>query len=160
LTVTKDNVVSLNGSSTKLATGRTLKVALNSTNASTAFNGEANVHDIGVSGTLAPGNGGTGQTTLKNAANSLINALDTGSSTPVDADYYISQYVGGGTTTTTYHRRPMSALWSYISGKSDARYVNLSGDTMTGSLTISHAANATMNHTTTNPRIVFSDNGT
>ena len=160
LTVTKDNVVSLNGSSTKLATGRTLKVALNSTNASTAFNGEANVHDIGVSGTLAPGNGGTGQTTLKNAANSLINALDTGSSTPVDADYYISQYVGGGTTTTTYHRRPMSALWSYISGKSDARYVNLSGDTMTGSLTISHAANATMNHTTTNPRIVFSESGT
>ena len=160
LTVTKDNVVSLNGSSTKLATGHTLKVALGSTNASTAFDGTANVHDIGVSGTLAPGNGGTGQTTLKNAANSLINALDTGSSTPTDADYYISQYVGGGTTTTTYHRRPMSALWSYISGKSDARYVNLSGDTMTGSLTISHAANDTMNHTTTNPRIVFSENGT
>ena len=49
-----------------------------------------------------------------------MNALDTGSSTPVDADYYISQYVGGGTTTKTYHRRPMSALWSYIKGKTDA----------------------------------------
>ena len=98
----------------KLTYGRTLKVNLDSTNASTAFDGSANVHDIGVNGTLAPGNGGTGQTTLKNAANSLINALDTGSTTPIDADYYISQYVGGGTTTTTYHRRPMSALWSYI----------------------------------------------
>lgn len=50
-------------------------------------------------------------------ANALMNALDTGSSTPVDADYYISQYVGGGTSTTTYHRRPMSALWDYIKGK-------------------------------------------
>ena len=47
----------------------------------------------------------------------MLNSLSTGSTTPIDADYYISQYVGGGTTTTTYHRRPMSALWSYISGK-------------------------------------------
>lgn len=52
--------------------------------------------------------------------NTWINQLSTGSSTPVDADYYISQYVGGGTSTTTYHRRPMSALWSYISGKISA----------------------------------------
>lgn len=50
-------------------------------------------------------------------ANALMNALDTGSSTPTDADYYISQYVGGGTSTTTYHRRPVSALWEYIKGK-------------------------------------------
>ena len=62
-------------------------------------------------------NGGTGQTSLVNSANALINALSTGSSDPTDADYYISQYVGGGTTTTTYHRRPMSALWNYIKGK-------------------------------------------
>jgi len=51
------------------------------------------------------------------AANSLLNALSTGSSDPQDADYYISQYVGGGTTTTSYHRRPMSALWNYIKTK-------------------------------------------
>ena len=49
--------------------------------------------------------------------NTWINQLGAGSSTPVDADYYISQYVGGGTTTTTYHRRPMSALWNYVKGK-------------------------------------------
>ena len=74
--------------------------------------------------------GGTGQTSLINAANSLLNSLSTGSSTPVDADYYISQYVGGGTTTTTYHRRPMSALWSYISGKisSSGTYVTIGTD--------------------------------
>ena len=90
----------------------------------------------GVTGTLGVGNGGTGQTSAKNAANAFLNALDTGSSTPVDADYYISQYVGGSTTTTTYHRRPMSALWSYISNKISASgtYVQKSGDVMTGTL--------------------------
>ena len=51
-----------------------------------------------------------------------INQLTEGTSTPVDADYYVSQYVSGGTTTTTYHRRPMSALWTYIKGKADAVY--------------------------------------
>lgn len=100
---------------TKLETSRTLQTNLASTSTA-SFDGSANASP-GVTGTLGVGNGGTGQTTAKNAANAFMNALDTGSSTPVDADYYISQYVGGGTTTTTYHRRPMSALWSYISGK-------------------------------------------
>ncbi|MBR1810975.1 MAG: hypothetical protein IJ766_04905 [Clostridia bacterium] len=78
------------------------------------------------SGTLAVARGGTGQTTLANAANSLINALSTADSTPADADYYVSQYAKGGTTTTTYHRRPLSALWAYIKGKADAVYAALS----------------------------------
>ena len=67
--------------------------------------------------TVTVAQGGTGKTTGNAAANYFMNALDTGTSTPVDADYYISQYVGGGTTTTTYHRRPMSALWAYVKGK-------------------------------------------
>lgn len=50
----------------------------------------------------------------------LINALSAGTSTPQDADYYVSQYAGGGSTTTTYHRRPMSALWTYIKSKADS----------------------------------------
>lgn len=66
--------------------------------------------------------GGTGQTTLVNSANVLINALGTASDTPKDADYYVSQYAGGGTTTTTYHRRPMSSLWAYVKGKADSAY--------------------------------------
>lgn len=61
-------------------------------------------------GTLPAAAGGTGKTTLKDAANALINALDTGSSNLTANDYVITQYVGGGTTTTTYHRRPASAL--------------------------------------------------
>lgn len=47
----------------------------------------------------------------------MINTLNTSSTTPSDSDYYVAQYAGGGTTTTTYHRKPMSALWSYIKGK-------------------------------------------
>ena len=52
--------------------------------------------------------------------NTMINALSAGTSTPQDADYYVSQYVGGGSTTTTYHRHPMSALWTYIKSKADS----------------------------------------
>lgn len=54
--------------------------------------------------------GGTGKTTLKDSANTLINALDTGSSPLTANDYVITQYVGGGTTTTTYHRRPANQV--------------------------------------------------
>lgn len=50
-------------------------------------------------------------------ASDIINQLSVGDSTPSDGDYYVSQYAGGGTTHTTYHRRPLSALWNYISGK-------------------------------------------
>ena len=75
-----------------------------------------------ISDTLPISKGGTGKTTGVDAANTLINSLSTGDSTPTDADYYIAQYVGGGTTTTTYHRRPMSALWNYIKSKADSVY--------------------------------------
>mgnify|MGYP006891092024 CR=1 FL=1 len=55
--------------------------------------------------------------------NEMINTqLTTGSSTPSDNDFYIAQYAGGGSTTTTYHRRPVSALWTYIKDKADAIY--------------------------------------
>lgn len=77
------------------------------------YNGSAAV-DVGVIGAAY---GGSGKTTLKESANVFIQSLDTASSTPQDADYYISQYAGGGDTTKTYHRRSMSALWTYIKSK-------------------------------------------
>lgn len=54
--------------------------------------------------------------------NTMTNALTTGASTPTDADYYVSQYVGGGTSTSTatFHRRPMSTLWAYIKSKAES----------------------------------------
>ena len=93
-----------------------------------------------ITGTVAVEHGGTGQTTARNAANAFMNALEGGSSVPVDADYYISQYVGGGTTTTTYHRRPMSALWSYIKGKIES--IVLSSSTHSTSTTTAATSSA------------------
>ena len=61
--------------------------------------------------------GGTGKPTGVDASNYFLNSLSVGTSTPVDNDYFISQFVGGGSEVTTYHRRPMSSLWSYINSK-------------------------------------------
>ena len=132
----------------KLKTARNLKVALNSTVAQ-SFDGSADVENIGVGGTLSVTNGGTGQTTAKDACNDFINALDTGSSTPVDNDYYVSQYVNGGTTTTTYHRKPMSALWNYIKGKIQSVALTIGStasaiaETLYGSLTVKNSNGTT-----------------
>lgn len=100
--------------------------------------------------------GGSGKTTLADSANAYINALTTGASNPVDADYYVCQYAGGGTTTTTYHRRPHSALYNYLKGKFDSvyapthshSYLPLAGGTLTGTLTC--RAIATSAHNTYN----------
>ena len=72
----------------------------------------------------------------------LINKLDTGSSTPTDADYYVCQYAGGGTATTTYHRRPMSAMWNWIKAKTDTLYPTKSGSGATGTWGISISGNS------------------
>lgn len=63
--------------------------------------------------------GGTGTNAASKSAltSTLINSLSTESSTPSDADYYVSQHAKGGTTNTSYYRRPVSALWEYIKGK-------------------------------------------
>ena len=95
--------------------------ALNGSNITQGTVAAARIADLDASkittGTLPVARGGTGQTTAQAASNSFLNALSTGSSTPLDADYFISQHVGGGTTTTTYYRRPFSALWEYIKNK-------------------------------------------
>ena len=67
-----------------------------------------------------------GSNVTREGVSTLINKLSTGSSTPVDADYYISQSVGGGTTDTTYYRRPMSALWKWIYPKTISKSESVS----------------------------------
>jgi len=63
---------------------------------------------------------------ILNSLSKLINALSTGTSTPVDADYFISQYVGGGTSNTDYYRRPISTLWNYLKSKLSNFYISAS----------------------------------
>lgn len=96
---------------------------------------------------------GSSPVTVNITTNKLINGLSTATATPQDGDYFISQFVGGGTKTTTYHRRPMSALWAYIKGKTDAQYATsghthsnylpLTGGTLTGNLTTNGTLTAT-----------------
>lgn len=65
---------------------------------------------------------GKSNTNHSHDLSAMINALGTGTTTPVDTDYYISQYVGGGASNTTYLRRPVSSLWTYMKGKADTVY--------------------------------------
>ena len=82
------------------------------------YNGSAAI-DVG---TIGAAYGGSGKTSLVDSANAFINALATGSTTPEDDDYFISQWVGGGTSTTTFHRRKISTLYSYMKNKMDSVY--------------------------------------
>lgn len=70
------------------------------------------------------------------SANAYLNSLSISSAAPADNDYFISQYSSGGTAITTYHRRPVSALYTYIQSRADGRYLRLSGGTITGQLYI------------------------
>lgn len=92
------------------------------------------------------GSNGTGT-----GVSALINKLSTGSSTPVDADYYISQSVGGGTTGTTYYRRPMSALWKWIYPKT----ISTSESVSNGGVTISPGSSNEINFGTSAGNLFF-----
>ena len=99
-------------------------------------------------GVIGAAYGGSGKTTLKDSANAFMNALETGTSTPADNDYYISQYAGGGTTTTTYHRRPMSALWAYIKSKIPSWALAASKPSYTAAEVGAEASGAVSTHNT------------
>lgn len=108
------------------------------------YDGSAAI-DVGV---IDAAHGGTGKTSLLDSANALINALDSETSTPVDADYFIT---GGA----TYHRRPMSALYAYMKGKMDSVYqakgvVPIASSTALGGVKVGSgltiAADGTLNH--------------
>ena len=72
---------------TTLATGRTLKVNLTSTSASTAFNGAADITDIGVSGILPIAQGGTNSSTAL-TANRLMRSNSNGDAIVCSSNIY------------------------------------------------------------------------
>ena len=74
----------------------------------------------------------------------MINALDTGTSTPTDSDYYVTQYAGGGTTNTEYLRRPVSALATYVNSKLAAVARSGSYSDLSGRPTIPSVGNGTV----------------
>ena len=113
------------GTATKLANVRTIQTNLGKTDA-VNFDGSSNVTP-GVTGTLPIGNGGTGQTTAENAANTLLNGLSTGDSDITnDETIIITQNIDP--TKNTYHRRPVKFLWNYIKAKADQIYLGKSAN--------------------------------
>lgn len=106
------------GSIIELVDNRISDADISSWNSKPSATHEHSASDI-TSGILATARGGTGTSanTTSDLTSALINSLSTGSNTPSDADYYVSQYANGGTKTNTFHRRPVSALWNYIKGK-------------------------------------------
>ncbi len=110
----------------------------------------------GITGTLGLGNGGTGATTAANAVNNLLSGAPNWTAVPTDSTYFIRQDTGGS---NSFGRAPFSTVWTYIKGKADsvyaasghnhdATYVNVSGDTMTGALTLSGAPTANLHAAT------------
>lgn len=81
-TIDASNIPTLNqsttGSAATLTNGRTFKVDLEDTTASTAFDGSANITDVGVAGTLPVANGGTGLTAITTLLNSNVTATTLG----------------------------------------------------------------------------------
>lgn len=80
----------------------------------TSWDGKEDAFDV-----LPTTKGGTGTNAASKSAltSTLINSLNAETSTPKDADYYVSQYQNGGTSNTSFVRRPVSALWNYIKSK-------------------------------------------
>ena len=164
-----DNVAS----ATKLETGRTLKVNLGSTSASSAFNGTKNITDIGVSGTLPIANGGTGATT---AAGVLTNLGVTATATELN-------YVDGVTSNVQTQINNLSTLVgdtkvstqisTAIANKSDtghthSEYANqnafgnvtvgsttIAADRVTDTLTLVAGSNVTLTPDATNDKITI-----
>ena len=81
---------------TALATGRTFLTDLGETNASAAFDGTGNISDIGVTGTLVVGNGGTGATSLTDGG--ILLGSGTGAITAMAVLADGEMIVGDGTT--------------------------------------------------------------
>lgn len=96
-----------------------------------------------------------GKTDLsESGANSLINKLSTGNSTPSDTDLFISQYVGGGTTNTNYYRRPISTLNTYIKSKADKTPTSGSANLVTsGAVYTALSGKASSTHTHTSNQV-------
>lgn len=119
-----------------IASGAT-KVTVDSTLSSTSINPVQNK----VINSALEGKSNTNHT---HDLSTMVNKLSIGTSTPIDDDYYISQYSGGGTTFTTYHRRPMKALFEYIKDKLSTVAVSGSYNDLSNKPTIPTVGNGTV----------------
>ncbi len=103
-------------------------------------------------GVIGAAYGGSGKTTLTDSANAFINALTSGTATPSDGDYYISQWANAASSTdvqkATYVRRPISSLWTYIKSKIPSWALAASKPTYTATEVGAEASGAVSTHNT------------
>ena len=95
----------------KLTTGKTFRVDLTSTTASSAFDGTRNISDIGVSGTLSVSNGGTGLSTTGN-----INAVVIGNSSSGTGKMQTVQTDSGAFYATAPNAKPTFGILPVAQG--------------------------------------------
>lgn len=93
-----------------------LSIQLNGGTA-TIFNGSA-----AKSINITPSGIGAANSTHTHDINALINVLSTGSATPGDNDYYISQDINNA---NQYVRRSTSAIWNYVKSKANTVYAGI-----------------------------------
>lgn len=106
------NVTGNASTATRLATSRTIRTNLASTSAA-SFDGSGNVTP-GVTGTLPAANGGTGNTSLKDAGNAMLKAFGPGyvAAVPLDSmEFICTDDVGN------FVRRKMDRIAAYIFSK-------------------------------------------
>lgn len=123
-------------SAVKLDTSRTIQTDLASTS-SASFDGTANITP-GVTGTLAIGNGGTGQTSAQAIVDETIQAgLGDATDVMTDSTGVITTHKGGYSTSATngkhiYRRNAGTYVWPWIKDKlSTDTGVNISGNAAT-----------------------------
>lgn len=114
--------------STKLATARKLKTNLART-ADSTFDGSANQENIPVTGTLPPGNGGTGKTSAKAAEYNLTTGKSEISDTTSGDDRVVFELASPSESNgVTRGFRKLSTIWTWIKGLlSSESGVNISG---------------------------------
>lgn len=123
-------------------TARKLAVSLSNTSTDTSFDGSADVTNIKTTGTLAPGNGGTGKTSLKAAEYNLTTGKSEISDTTSGDDRVVFELAspseGNGVTRGF---RKLSTIWTWIKGLlSSESGVNISGNAATASAAQSGSA--------------------
>lgn len=105
----------LNG---KFKTARKLAVSLSNTSTDTSFDGSADVTNIKTTGTLDPGNGGTGKTTLKAAEYNLTTGKSEISDTTSGDDRVVFELASPSESNgVTRGFRKLSTIWTWVKGQ-------------------------------------------
>lgn len=119
-------------SANRLATARTVQTDLGSENA-VSFDGSANITP-GVKGTLPIAHGGTGATTARAAEYNIMNQIRTVTSNVADSDMFVCKSTAPDVTNGATYARSFSTVYNSIQGKTDGRYLKLTGGELSGSL--------------------------